>query len=168
MLGTPLMSTTSVYLRYPIVLTPRHKNSYFKPRDSFNLLGMFQNPMMMIMVLTGLMMFGMPYIMVTLLSPIDVPCSRIGSEKLGSANTGGAQKPARKDCKHSKFPTERGRQVWVCPRRDCQGICLYQATRLSALLAAEEESKASLASGRSPGNGTAIQQRKAGRGSKRR
>lgn len=121
-LGTPLISTASVSLRYPLVLTPRHKNNYFKPRESFNLLGMLQNPMMMIMVLTGLMMLGMPYIMVSLLSPVDVPCSRIGAEKLGPANTGGAQKPARKDCKHSKFPTERGCQVWVCHHRACRGI----------------------------------------------
>ncbi|KAH0838453.1 hypothetical protein J3R83DRAFT_6764 [Lanmaoa asiatica] len=63
MLGTPLISAASVSLRYPIVLVPRHKNGYFKARDSFNLLGMFQNPMMMIMVLTGVMMLGMPYIM---------------------------------------------------------------------------------------------------------
>jgi hypothetical protein len=66
MLGTPLITATSASLRYPIVLIPRHKNSYFKPRESFNVLGMLQNPMVMIMVLTGLMMFGMPYIMVTL------------------------------------------------------------------------------------------------------
>lgn len=69
MLGTPLISAASVSMRYPIVLIPRHKNNYFKPHESFNLLGMLQNPMVMIMVLTGLMMVGMPYIMVTLLVP---------------------------------------------------------------------------------------------------
>lgn len=167
MLGTPLTSATSASLRYPIVLMPRHKNNYFKPRESFNLLGMFQNPMMMIMVLTGAMMLGTPYIMVTLLFPIDIPCSRIEPEKPGPANIGGTEKPARKDCKHSELPTERGCQVWVCLRHDCEGLCSYRA-RLSALLAAEEESKASVASGRSPGNGATVQQRKAGRGSRRR
>lgn len=167
MLGTPLISATSVSLRYPIVLAPRHKNNYFKPRESFNLLGMFQNPMMMVMVLTGAMMLGTPYIMVTLLFPIKVPPSRIELEKPGPPNTGGTQKPARKACKHSKLPTERGCQVWVRQHYGCEGICSYRA-RLSALLAAEEESKASVASGRSPGNGATIQQRKAGKGSKRR
>ncbi|KAH7883752.1 hypothetical protein F5I97DRAFT_1938425 [Phlebopus sp. FC_14] len=60
--GTPLMSP-SVVLSYPVVFTPRHKNNYFQPRESFNLLGMFRNPMMMIMVLTGVLVVGMPYIM---------------------------------------------------------------------------------------------------------
>lgn len=115
MLGTPLISATSVSLQYPIVLTPRHKNNYFKARESFNLLGMFQNPMMMIMVLTGLMTLGTPYLMVTLLFLVDVSCSRIEPEKHGPTNIGGAQKPARKDCKHSEFLTEWGRQVRVCP-----------------------------------------------------
>jgi hypothetical protein len=50
------------------MLTPRHKNRYFSPRESFNLLGMFQSPMMMIMALTGVMMLAMPYIMVNLIS----------------------------------------------------------------------------------------------------
>ena len=168
MLGTPLLSAASVSLRYPIALTPRHKNNYFKPREAFNLLGMFQNPMMMVMVLTGVMMLGMPYIMLTLLSLVDVPCSRIELEKLGPANAGGTQESTWKDCGCSKLPAERGCQVWVCLHSDCLGSCSYQTTRLSALLAAEEESKASAASGRSPGNGTTIQQRKAARGSKRR
>ena len=90
MLGTPLISASSVSLRYPIVLVPRHKNNYFKPHESFSLLGMFQNPMVMIMVLTGLMMLGMPYIMVTLLPSADVPCSPTELEKPGPANVGGA------------------------------------------------------------------------------
>lgn len=63
--GTPLLTSSSVSLPYPVVLIPRHKNEYFSPRESFNLLGMFQSPMMMIMVLTGGMMIAMPYIMVS-------------------------------------------------------------------------------------------------------
>jgi ER membrane protein complex subunit 7 len=63
--GTPLLTTSSVSLPYPVVLIPRHENKYFSPRDSFNLLGMFQSPMMMIMALTGGMMLAMPYIMVS-------------------------------------------------------------------------------------------------------
>ncbi|KAI0257501.1 hypothetical protein BJV78DRAFT_1272479 [Lactifluus subvellereus] len=36
---------------------------YFVPHQSFNVLQMFQNPMMLIMVFGGLMMLAMPYIM---------------------------------------------------------------------------------------------------------
>jgi len=62
-LGTPFNPVSSISLSYPITLSPRSKNAYFIPRESFNLVGMFQNPMMLIMVLTGVMMFAMPYIM---------------------------------------------------------------------------------------------------------
>jgi len=62
-LGTPFNPASSIYLPYPVSLAPRSKNAYFVPRESFNLVGMFQNPMMMIMVFTGIMMFAMPYIM---------------------------------------------------------------------------------------------------------
>jgi len=62
-LGTPFNPVSPISLPYPITLTPRSKNAYFVPRESFNLVGMFQNPMMLIMVFTGVMMFAMPYIM---------------------------------------------------------------------------------------------------------
>jgi len=62
-LGTPFNPVSPISLPYPITLTPRSKNTYFVPRESFNLVGMFQNPMMLIMVFTGVMMFAMPYIM---------------------------------------------------------------------------------------------------------
>jgi hypothetical protein len=62
-LGTPFNPTSPISLSYPINLVPRGKNAYFIARESFNLVGMFQNPMMMIMVFTGVMMFAMPYIM---------------------------------------------------------------------------------------------------------
>ncbi|EIW86556.1 hypothetical protein CONPUDRAFT_95162 [Coniophora puteana RWD-64-598 SS2] len=62
-MGTSYSPSTSANLPYPVVLVPRHKNNYFTPHESFNLLGMFQNPMMLIMVLTGAMMLAMPYIM---------------------------------------------------------------------------------------------------------
>ncbi|KAF8140091.1 hypothetical protein EV363DRAFT_326458 [Boletus edulis] len=135
MLGTPLISATSPFLRYPIVLVPRHKNNYFTPRESFNLLGMFQNPMVMIMVLTGLMMLGMPYIMKHL-DPQTLEELKSQQGKIASI--------------HNSIQNGDVK------------------SGLSALLAAEEESKASVASGRAPGNGTTIQQRKAGRGSRRR
>jgi len=134
-LGTPLTSTTSASLRYPIILIPRHKNNYFQPRESFNLLGMFQNPMMMMMVLAGVMMLGMPYIMKNLdpqtLEEVKAQQGKIANIQNSLQNG---------DVKSG----------------------------LSALLAAEEESKASGAAGRSAGNGTTIQQRKAGKGSRRR
>ncbi|KAI6143252.1 hypothetical protein BKA82DRAFT_4184347 [Pisolithus tinctorius] len=47
----------------PLLSPPRSKNSYFKPHESFSLLGMFRNPMMMLMLLTAGMMLAMPYIM---------------------------------------------------------------------------------------------------------
>lgn len=39
--------------------------NYFVPPQSFNVVQMFQNPMMLIMVFGGLMMLAMPYITVT-------------------------------------------------------------------------------------------------------
>ena len=54
------------------------------------------------------------------------------------------------------------------------GLChqTHRAAKLGYLeleeVAAEEESKATATSARSPGNGATIQQRKAGRGSRRR
>jgi len=62
-IGTPFNPVSPISLLYPIILTPRSKNTYFVPRESFNVVGMFQNPMMLIMVFTGVMMFAMPYIM---------------------------------------------------------------------------------------------------------
>jgi len=62
-LGTPFNPVSPISLPYPISLTPRSKSAYFVPRESFNLVGMFQSPMMLIMVFTGVMMLAMPYIM---------------------------------------------------------------------------------------------------------
>ncbi|KIN98876.1 hypothetical protein M404DRAFT_825808 [Pisolithus tinctorius Marx 270] len=61
--GAPLLSPSAVTLPYPIILSPRSKNSYFKPHESFSLLGMFRNPMMMLMLVTAGMLLAMPYIM---------------------------------------------------------------------------------------------------------
>lgn len=63
-IGTPFNSVSSITIPYPLTLIPRSKNAWFVPREGFNLVGMFQNPMMLIMVFTGVMMFAMPYIMV--------------------------------------------------------------------------------------------------------
>ncbi len=62
--GTPLSSPSSVTLPYPIVLSARAKHDYFVPRESFNLLAMFQNPMMMMMLGAGVLVLLMPTMMV--------------------------------------------------------------------------------------------------------
>ncbi|KAI0079584.1 hypothetical protein K474DRAFT_1591683 [Panus rudis PR-1116 ss-1] len=61
--GTPLSTPAQVTLPYPILLHARGKYDYYVPKESFNLLGMFKNPMMMLMLFTGIMMLAMPYIM---------------------------------------------------------------------------------------------------------
>jgi len=61
--GTPLSATPAVTLPYPLKLYPRQRNDYFVPPQSFNILGMFQNPMMLMMVGVGAMALLMPYLM---------------------------------------------------------------------------------------------------------
>ena len=63
--GTPLNPPSPVPLPYPIVLIPREKSVYFVPPETFNLVGMMSNPMMLLMVLGGGMMLAMPYLMVS-------------------------------------------------------------------------------------------------------
>ncbi|KDN33006.1 hypothetical protein RSAG8_13906, partial [Rhizoctonia solani AG-8 WAC10335] len=64
-LGTPFeLSVAGPTLPYPLTLSARSKNVYFVPREGFNLAGMFQNPMMMMMAVTGIMVMFMPKIMV--------------------------------------------------------------------------------------------------------
>ena len=75
------------------------------------------------MVLTGLIMLGMPYVMVTLLSWNNGPFSCTELEKPGPTNSGGVQEPTRKDYRHSEFPTKRGCQVWARRDRDCLWMC---------------------------------------------
>jgi hypothetical protein len=67
--GTPLNPRSPIKLPYPIKLVPRQRKSYFVPLQSFDVLQMFQNPMMLMMVFGGLMMLAMPYITVTIPSP---------------------------------------------------------------------------------------------------
>jgi ER membrane protein complex subunit 7 len=62
--GTPLDPLSPVLLPYPVVLIPRVKSVYFVPPESFSLVAMMSNPMMLLMVLGGGMMLAMPYIMV--------------------------------------------------------------------------------------------------------
>ncbi|KAJ7786008.1 hypothetical protein B0H16DRAFT_1670275 [Mycena metata] len=60
--GTPLNPASSIILP-TISLPARAKHSYFMPVDSFNLLGMFQNPMMLMLLFGGVMVVSMPYLM---------------------------------------------------------------------------------------------------------
>ncbi|KAH8112105.1 hypothetical protein DFH11DRAFT_538436 [Phellopilus nigrolimitatus] len=62
-LGTPHNPPSPISLQYPIVLKPRRKADYFVERQSFNALGMLQNPMVLMMVVTGVLVVGMPYLM---------------------------------------------------------------------------------------------------------
>ncbi|KAG2146563.1 uncharacterized protein EDB93DRAFT_1240825 [Suillus bovinus] len=132
--GTPLLTTTSVSLPYPVMLTPRHKNRYFSPRESFNLLGMFQSPMMMIMVLTGVMMLAMPYIV-----------KQLDPETLDGLK--GQQGMSTSIEKSIQNGDPRG---------------------LSALLSAGEETKSSTPVAKSNTGSSTLQQRKGGKGNKRR
>jgi len=60
--GTPLNPPSPVLLPYPIKFVARQRNSYFVPPETFNIVGMFKNPMMLMMVFGGMMVFAIPYI----------------------------------------------------------------------------------------------------------
>ena len=64
--GTPLSSTANspVTVTYPLSVHPRYKNEYFVPKQSFNIVGMLQSPMIMMMGAVGVMVLALPYMMV--------------------------------------------------------------------------------------------------------
>lgn len=62
--GTPHNPPSTVTLPYPVVLSARQKAQFFVERQSFNALSMLQNPMMLMMGVTGVLVLAMPYIMV--------------------------------------------------------------------------------------------------------
>lgn len=62
--GTPHNPPSIVTLPYPMVLSARQKAQFFVERQSFNALSMLQNPMMLMMGVTGVLVLAMPYIMV--------------------------------------------------------------------------------------------------------
>ncbi|KAF8349910.1 hypothetical protein F5887DRAFT_1127284 [Amanita rubescens] len=64
--GTPLNPPSTVLLPVPLVLTPRQKHAYFVPLGSFNLISMFSNPMMLLMLATACMMLASPYLLKSL------------------------------------------------------------------------------------------------------
>ncbi|ODN80751.1 hypothetical protein L202_02907 [Cryptococcus amylolentus CBS 6039] len=51
---------SSPSLTYPIVLEALGKESYFVPKGGMNILGMLKNPMVLMMLFSGVMMYGMP------------------------------------------------------------------------------------------------------------
>ncbi|KAF8898548.1 hypothetical protein BD779DRAFT_1607324 [Infundibulicybe gibba] len=61
--GTPLNPPSEILLSYPVTLVPKEKHIYFIPPESFNLVAMLSNPMMLMMIFGGGMMFAMPYLM---------------------------------------------------------------------------------------------------------
>jgi len=61
--GTPLNPPSTALLPSPIALTPRQKHAYFVPHETFNLVAMLSNPMMLMMIFGGAMMLAMPYLM---------------------------------------------------------------------------------------------------------
>lgn len=142
--GTPLLSLSAVSLPYPITLTARGKNNYFKPHESFSLLGMFQNPMMVLMLLTGVMLLGLPYV-------IKNTDPQTLEEIKGQ---------------HAKFTSI---QNSIQSGNIKSGV--------SSLLTGDEETKSAASSPApvassgvraQPNNGSTMQQRRAGKGGKRR
>jgi predicted Co/Zn/Cd cation transporter (cation efflux family) len=65
-------------LPYPLTLQARKKLDFFVPEASFNVMGMFQNPMMLMMGVTAVVVLGLPYLLVShadsnvLLMPINI------------------------------------------------------------------------------------------------
>ncbi|VDB99819.1 unnamed protein product [Peniophora sp. CBMAI 1063] len=60
--GTPLNPASPAILPYPIKLSARQANSYYVPPESFNIMSMVGNPMTLMMIAAGVMMFAVPYI----------------------------------------------------------------------------------------------------------
>lgn len=66
--GTPLAPAPLLTTGYPIVISAKDKNGYFLEHEAFDPLAMLKNPMMMIMIATGVLLFATPYLMVSLVS----------------------------------------------------------------------------------------------------
>jgi len=92
-IGTPLDPPSPVKLPYPIKLVPRQRKSYFIPHQSFNVVQMLQNPMMLITVFGGLMMLAMPYIMKNI-DPEVLQEAQQNQARLKNALGSGDTKPA--------------------------------------------------------------------------
>jgi ER membrane protein complex subunit 7 len=65
-LGTPFDSSLNLTLPYPpLLLVPRVKLDYFAQPESFSVLAMLRNPLVLMMVVMLPMSFAMPYLMVS-------------------------------------------------------------------------------------------------------
>ena len=64
-LDTAFNPPAPLLLPYPISISTLKKRVYFADEQGFNLLGMFQNPMMLMMLVAGGMAIGMPMLMVS-------------------------------------------------------------------------------------------------------
>ncbi|KAH7345349.1 hypothetical protein B0J17DRAFT_639542 [Rhizoctonia solani] len=73
-------------LPHPLTLSARSKNVYFTPREGFNLAGMFQNPMMLMMVVTGAMVMFMPKLMDNLSEETKQELQQKQQDMFGVAN----------------------------------------------------------------------------------
>ena len=73
--GTPFHPTDSPHfqalplLPYPIVLNPRGQKIYVVAEKGFDIIEMFKNPMMMMMLIAGSMIFLMPKMLVSVIHP---------------------------------------------------------------------------------------------------
>ena len=63
-----MLNPSAIALPYPIRIAASQKLDYYTDRQGFNLLAMFKNPMMMMMLVGGVLVFAMPYIMVSIRS----------------------------------------------------------------------------------------------------
>lgn len=73
--GTPFSpNPPNPLLAYPIKLSASHRKNYFTPRESFDLVSMFKNPMMLMMLFAGVMIFVLPKAMVRIFTPQTISC----------------------------------------------------------------------------------------------
>jgi len=50
-------------LKYPLVINPKGSYQYFETKKGFSIFGLLRNPMVMMMLFSGGLMFAMPYMM---------------------------------------------------------------------------------------------------------
>ena len=65
--GTPLNPPSMFTMPYPLTLQAKRKLDFFVPEASFNIMGMLQNPMMLMMGVTAVVVLGLPYLLVSCL-----------------------------------------------------------------------------------------------------
>ena len=62
--GTPLNPPSAFTLPYPIMLQAQKKLDFFVPEASFNVMGMLQSPMVLMMGVTAIVVLAVPYLLV--------------------------------------------------------------------------------------------------------